>query len=62
MLNFEASKPRVKGGPGPRPPWIRTCHQLVTKLKIKCKKNNNEYLSFPKMIFAEFNEFSDEKI
>ena len=26
MLNFEASKPRVKGGPGPRgPPWIRTC-------------------------------------
>ena len=26
MLNFGASKPRVKGGPGPRgPPWIRTC-------------------------------------
>ena len=25
MLNFGASKPRVKGGPGPRgPPWIRT--------------------------------------
>ena len=26
MLNFGASKPRVRGGPGPRgPPWIRTC-------------------------------------
>ena len=25
MLNFGASKPRVKGGPGPpEPPWIRT--------------------------------------
>ena len=26
MLNFGASKPRVRGGPGPRgpPPWIRT--------------------------------------
>ena len=23
MLNFGASKPRVKGGPGP--PWIRAC-------------------------------------
>ena len=27
MLNFGASKPRVKGGQGPQgPPWIRTCH------------------------------------
>ena len=26
MLNFGASKPRVKGGPvPPGPPWIRTC-------------------------------------
>ena len=25
MLNFGASKPRVRGGPGPQgPPWIRT--------------------------------------
>ena len=27
MLNFVASKPRVKGG-GPGPPWIRTCIDL----------------------------------
>ena len=29
MLNFGASKPRVKGGgPGPRgPPWIRACNE-----------------------------------
>ena len=34
MLNFGASKPRVKGGgPGPRgPPWIRTCHEIKNKL------------------------------
>ena len=30
MLNFGASKPRVKGGPGPRgPPWIRTWTSIV---------------------------------
>ena len=30
MLNFRASKPRVKGGPGPPgPPWIRTWFLLL---------------------------------
>ena len=31
MLNFGASKPRVRGGPGPRgPPWIRTWYPPST--------------------------------
>ena len=33
MLNFGASKPRVKGGPGPRPPLDR-------HLKFKAIKAN----------------------
>ena len=45
MLNFGASKPRVRGGPGPRgPPWIRTwkvsgfCHKTEREKNCKQKK------------------------
>ena len=35
MLNFGASKPRVRGGPSPwGPPWIRTCVKNGTMTKL----------------------------
>ena len=34
MLNFGASKPRVKGGPPAPPPWIRTCSGCVEGLGL----------------------------
>ena len=35
MLNFGASKPRIRGEPGPRgPPWIRTWINLLKSAEI----------------------------
>ena len=44
MLNFGASKPRVKGGDGPPgPPWIRTCRwkDIAQELDVSCKQKND---------------------
>ena len=39
MLNFGASKPRVKGGPGPRgPPWIQTWLHWYLRALIDSQK------------------------
>ena len=47
MLNFGASKPRVKGGaraPGP-PPWIRACSMYLHEIGIKSDHKVSVYIA-----------------
>ena len=44
MFNFGASKPRVKGGPGP-PPRIATCFGFKTQYNFHIQTNNGNQQS-----------------
>ena len=67
MLNFGASKPRVKGGPGPGPPgpppWIRTwvipVYQLypLPKLPHRQGQDGPYELYFEKIFFLQVKHF-----